>query len=101
MAAGRRDPIRSASGPKNSPPKGRAMKEIAKAGPIAGQADRVVRLLHSPDTVVHLVTLLEDLPVTETLETVAELQALNARSVDEQARSADIATDWLSAQGLA
>ena len=26
--------------------------------------------------------------------TVAELQALNARSVDEQARSADIATDW-------
>ncbi len=33
--------------------------------------------------------------------TVAELQALNARSVDEQARSADIATDWLSAQGLA
>lgn len=33
--------------------------------------------------------------------TVAELQALNARSIDEQARSADIATDWLSAQGLA
>ena len=33
--------------------------------------------------------------------TVAELQALNARSVDEQARSADIAKDWLSQQGLA
>ena len=33
--------------------------------------------------------------------TVAELQALNARSIDEQARSADIAADWLTAQGLA
>lgn len=32
---------------------------------------------------------------------VAELQALNARSVDEQARSASIAQDWLAAQGLA
>ena len=34
-----------------------------------------MRLLHSPQTVVHLVTLLEDLPVTETLETVADLVA--------------------------
>lgn len=57
----------------------RAMKEIAKAGPIAGQADRVVRLLHSPDTVVHLVTLLESLPVQETAEAVRELRALELR----------------------
>lgn len=55
----------------------RAMKEIAKAGPIAGQADRVVRLLHSPDTVVHLVTLLESLPLQETAEAVRELRALD------------------------
>ena len=33
--------------------------------------------------------------------TASELQQLNARSVDEQARSADIAKDWLSQQGLA
>ena len=33
----------------------------------------------SPQTAVHLVTLLEDLPVTETLETVAELQAADLR----------------------
>jgi hypothetical protein len=39
----------------------------------------VVRLLHSPLTAVHLVTLLEDLPVTETLETVAELAAADLR----------------------
>jgi len=38
-----------------------------------------VRLLHSADTVVHLVTTLEDLPVTETLETVAELDAAQLR----------------------
>lgn len=57
----------------------RAMKEIAKAGPIAGQADRVVRLLHSPDTVVHLVTLLESLPIQETSEAVRELHALDLK----------------------
>ncbi|GAA0997224.1 ArsA-related P-loop ATPase [Nocardiopsis tropica] len=57
----------------------RAMKEIAKAGPIAGQADRVVRLLHSPDTVVHLVTLLESLPVQETAEAVRELRELDMK----------------------
>ncbi len=57
----------------------RAMKEIAKAGPIAGQADRVVRLLHSPDTVVHLVTLLESLPIQETAEAVRELRELDMR----------------------
>ena len=57
----------------------RAMKEIAKAGPIAGQADRVVRLLHSPDTVVHLVTLLESLPIQETAEAARELRELDLK----------------------
>ena len=38
-----------------------------------------MKLVHSPQTAVHLVTLLEDLPVTETLETVAELQAAGLR----------------------
>ena len=44
------------------------MSDLAKRGPIHSQAEGVVRLLHSPDTIVHLVTLLEDMPVTETLE---------------------------------
>ena len=53
----------------------RAMADLAKAGPIHKQSEGVVRLVHSPQTAVHLVTLLEDLPVTETLETVDELAA--------------------------
>jgi anion-transporting ArsA/GET3 family ATPase len=54
-----------------------AMSDLAKRGPIRNQADGVVSLLHSDDTVVHLVTLLEDMPVTETLEAVADLKAAN------------------------
>ena len=57
----------------------RAMAELAKTGPIHTQSEAVVRLLHSADTVVHLVTLLEDMPVAETLETVAELDAADLR----------------------
>lgn len=34
----------------------------------------MVRLLHSPDTIVHLVSLLEDMPVTETLEAIEQLR---------------------------
>jgi len=72
----------------DAPPTGRvikfldvtkAMAELAKVGPIHNQSDRVVRLLHSADTVVHVVTLLEDLPVSETLETVAELDGFDLR----------------------
>jgi hypothetical protein len=51
-----------------------AMSDLAKRGPIHSQAEGVVRLLHSPDTIVHLVTLLEDMPVTETLEAIAHLR---------------------------
>jgi anion-transporting ArsA/GET3 family ATPase len=57
----------------------RAMAELAKVGPIHTQSKGVVRLLHSPDTAVHVVTLLEDLPVAETLETVAELDLADLR----------------------
>ena len=68
----------------DAPPTGRivtflnvtvAMSDLAKRGPIRNQADGVVALLHSADTVVHLVTLLEDMPVTETLEAVSQLKA--------------------------
>lgn len=57
----------------------RAMADLAKVGPIHKQSEGVVRLLHSARTAVHLVTLLEDLPVTETLETVDELVAADLR----------------------
>ena len=51
----------------------RAMAELARSGPIHGQAQGVVKVLHSDWTAVHVVTLLEDLPVTETLEVLDEL----------------------------
>jgi anion-transporting ArsA/GET3 family ATPase len=57
----------------------RAMADLAKVGPIRNQSEGVVRLLHSGDTMVHVVTLLEDLPVSETLEVVAELDAADLR----------------------
>lgn len=57
----------------------RAMADLAKVGPIRGQSDGVVRLLHSGDTAVHLVTLLEEMPVRETIEAVAELDAAELR----------------------
>ena len=68
----------------DAPPTGRiatfldvtkAMAELAKGGPVASQSEGVVNLLHSPDTVIHLVTLLEALPVQETADAVADLSA--------------------------
>jgi anion-transporting ArsA/GET3 family ATPase len=46
---------------------------LAKMGPVKGQADSVVRILRSPKTAVHLVTILEEMPVQETIDGVAEL----------------------------
>jgi hypothetical protein len=72
----------------DAPPTGRvvsfldvtkAMAELAKVGPIHSQAEGVVSLLHSDETVVHLVTLLADLPVTETLEAIEQLRAADLR----------------------
>ena len=43
-------------------------------GPIRKQADSIMRVLRSSTTVVHLVTLLEDMPVSETEEALAALR---------------------------
>ncbi|MDQ3616375.1 MAG: AAA family ATPase [Actinomycetota bacterium] len=48
---------------------------LAKVGPIRNQADRVMTLLHSPQTAVHLVTVLEDMPVQETADGIEQLRA--------------------------
>jgi anion-transporting ArsA/GET3 family ATPase len=48
---------------------------LAKVGPIRGQADAIMGLLTSPQTAVHIVTLLEEMPVQETCDAVAELTA--------------------------
>ncbi len=48
---------------------------LAKVGPIKSQADKVMELLRSPRTAVHLVTLLEEMPVQETSDGIAQLRA--------------------------
>jgi anion-transporting ArsA/GET3 family ATPase len=47
---------------------------LAKVGPIKSQADTVTTLLRSPRTAVHLVTVLEEMPVQETIDGVRELR---------------------------
>jgi anion-transporting ArsA/GET3 family ATPase len=47
---------------------------LARVGPIHNQAQAVRRVLKSPETAVHLVTLLEEMPVQETTDGVAELR---------------------------
>jgi anion-transporting ArsA/GET3 family ATPase len=66
----------------DAPPTGRiarfldvtkAVSDLAKGGPVHSQSEGVVKLLHSDQTAIHLVTLLEALPVQETLEAIEEL----------------------------
>ncbi len=49
---------------------------IAKVGPIRNQATSIMRLLQSPETRVHLVTSLEEMPVQEALDGVDELHGI-------------------------
>jgi len=58
----------------------RAMADLAKSGPIRSQSEGVIALLHSEQTVVHLVTLLEELPVQETMDAREELRAADLRT---------------------
>jgi anion-transporting ArsA/GET3 family ATPase len=69
----------------DAPPTGRiarfldvtkAVADLAKGGPVHSQSEGVVKLLHSDQTAVHLVTLLEALPMQETIEAIDELQQL-------------------------
>ena len=48
---------------------------LAKVGPIRSQADSIMGLMRSPMTAVHVVTLLEEMPVQETADAVVELTA--------------------------
>jgi anion-transporting ArsA/GET3 family ATPase len=68
----------------DAPPTGRirqfldATREVAsltKFGPINRQSTGVIELLHGAKTAVHLVTLLEEMPVQETLDAATELTA--------------------------
>jgi anion-transporting ArsA/GET3 family ATPase len=47
---------------------------LAKMGPIKSQSDGVMAVLRSPMTAVHLVTILEEMPVQETADAITELE---------------------------
>jgi anion-transporting ArsA/GET3 family ATPase len=49
---------------------------LARVGPIRGHADTVQKVISSPETAVHFVTVLEEMPVQETLDGIAELAGL-------------------------
>lgn len=84
LAKGARNPVYDAV-VVDAPPTGRigrfldvtrAVSDLAKGGPVHSQAEGVVKLLHSDQTAIHLVTLLEALPMQETLEAIDELRQL-------------------------
>ncbi|HEY4570308.1 MAG TPA: ArsA-related P-loop ATPase [Kribbella sp.] len=52
---------------------------LAKVGPIRNQADAIMGMLRSDVTRIHLVTLLEEMPVQETLDAVGQLEAIDLR----------------------
>ena len=53
---------------------GTEVADLAKVGPIRNQSNSITAMLQSTQAVVHLVTLLEEMPVQETVEAIAELE---------------------------
>ncbi|MBA2558829.1 MAG: ATPase, partial [Propionibacteriales bacterium] len=73
---------------------------IAKVGPIRSQADAIMRLLKSEHARVHVVTSLEEMPVQETLDALAELARIGLRAgavVVNSARQPELLGDELVA----
>jgi anion-transporting ArsA/GET3 family ATPase len=48
---------------------------LAKVGPVRSHADSVANVIKSPQTAVHFVSTLEEMPVQETLDGIAELRS--------------------------
>lgn len=72
----------------DAPPTGRitpflgvheAVAGLAKIGPIHSQAASITKLFRSAATTVHIVTLLQEMPVTETLEAIEALKPTGIR----------------------
>jgi anion-transporting ArsA/GET3 family ATPase len=68
----------------DAPPTGRiarflnvnaAVTSLARVGPVNRHAAAINQLIYSPRTAVHVVTLLEEMPVQETSDTLADLDA--------------------------
>lgn len=83
----------------------RELAGLAKVGPIRSQADSIMTLLRSPRTAVHLTTVLEDMPVQESIDGIAELHAndlpvggvvvnlVRPQELDDEARHQALAGD--------
>ena len=54
---------------------------LAKVGPVRAHADTVARVIRSPQTAVHFVTTLEEMPVQETLDGIEEMHGLRGLQV--------------------
>ena len=54
---------------------------LAKVGPVRTHADTVANVIKSPQTAVHFVSTLEEMPVQETLDGIAELRAIAGMQV--------------------
>ena len=52
---------------------------LAKVGPVRAHADTVARVIRSPPTAVHFATTLEEMPVQETLDGLAEMRELGVQ----------------------
>jgi anion-transporting ArsA/GET3 family ATPase len=73
---------------------------LAKVGPVKSQADTVMTLFRSPRTAVHLVTVLEEMPVQETADGIASLNDAGlpvGGVIVNQVRPRDIAAQDLQA----
>ena len=74
----------------DAPPTGRSgrflnisteVSDLARVGPIRAHADTVAKVIRSPQTAVHFVTTLEEMPVQETLDGLAELRDLTGGAI--------------------
>lgn len=95
----------------DAPPTGRVLPflnvneevaDLAKVGPIRNQAASITRVLKAPSTKVHVVTLLEEMPVQETVDAVADLRSHGfgvGAIVVNQARSAFFTPEQSAALG--
>ncbi len=54
---------------------------LAKVGPVRTHADTVARVIKSPQTAVHFVSTLEEMPVQEALDGIAELRGVTGMQV--------------------
>lgn len=75
---------------------------LAKVGPIRSHADTVANVIKSPQTAVHFVCTLEEMPVQETLDGIAEMRAIPGMQVGgivvNMARPAVLSRQELKAQ---